>query len=62
DQGWTTGASSEPPSPANETGGHGLGLAIVETIASQFHGTLTASRNRWGGMDWVLHLPTSIAG
>lgn len=62
DQGWTTGASSEPPSPANETGGHGLGLAIVETIASQFHGTLTASRNRWGGMDWVLLLPASIAG
>lgn len=38
---------------------HGLGLTLVETITTQYGGTLTATYNEMGGMDWLLHLPLS---
>lgn len=37
--------------------GHGLGVAIVESIAEQFDGRLHAYENAAGGMDWELVLP-----
>lgn len=37
--------------------GHGLGLTIVESIATQFGGHLRAEVNTSGGMDWELTLP-----
>jgi two-component system sensor histidine kinase QseC len=36
---------------------HGLGLTIVETITTQYSGTLVATYNDAGGMDWLLRLP-----
>lgn len=46
----------EPSSTAAPVS-HGLGLTIVETITTQCGGTLVATYNDMGGMDWLLHLP-----
>jgi len=48
--------------PQNETeasapASHGLGLKIVETITTQYGGSLVAVDNDAGGMDWLLRLP-----
>ena len=36
---------------------HGLGLAIVDMVVSQYGGSLFSSYNQGGGMDWLLRLP-----
>ncbi|MCE0760856.1 sensor histidine kinase N-terminal domain-containing protein [Marinobacter sp. G11] len=36
---------------------HGLGLAIVEMVVSQYGGGLLSTQNASGGMDWQLRLP-----
>lgn len=36
---------------------HGLGLAIVDMVVSQYGGSLYSSYNQVGGMDWLLRLP-----
>ena len=38
----------------NKIRGHGLGLAIVETIASKFYGNIRSQLNAFGGQDWIL--------
>ncbi|SOB75894.1 Signal transduction histidine kinase [Marinobacter sp. LV10R510-11A] len=42
---------------ASALASHGLGLTIVETITTQYGGTLVATYNDAGGMDWLLRLP-----
>lgn len=43
------------PNPSNQAiQGHGLGLTIVETIASRFSGTLHREHNAPGGQNWIL--------
>ena len=46
-----------PVGEAGASASHGLGLTIVETITTQYDGTLVATYNDVGGMDWVLRLP-----
>lgn len=40
---------------------HGLGLAIVDKVVSQYGGSLTSRHNGAGGMDWQLRLPLADA-
>lgn len=42
----------------NREQGSGLGLHLVQHIAQQHHGFVTADRNPSGGMRFALHLPT----
>lgn len=46
---------------ADAPASHGLGLTIVETITTQYGGTLVATYNDMGGMDWLLRLPLIYA-
>lgn len=41
-----------------EVRGHGLGLAIVETIVSRFAGSVRSEHNAWSGQDWILEFDT----
>jgi signal transduction histidine kinase len=45
------------PDRARETGGAGLGLAIVAEIVTAHGGTVTVDRSPWGGARFVIDLP-----
>ena len=40
---------------------HGLGLAIVEMVVTQFGGALISEHNAANGMDWQLQLPLQVS-
>lgn len=44
-------------SRSRDTGGHGLGLAIVESIARLHHGYTSVDTGEYGGARFCLHLP-----
>ncbi|MEU5343322.1 MULTISPECIES: HAMP domain-containing sensor histidine kinase [unclassified Streptomyces] len=46
----------------SDRSGHGLGLAIVRSIASAHHGTATASANRRGGLTVRVEIPAPQVG
>lgn len=53
DQGVDGGTPSGRAAPES----HGLGLAIVEMVVTQYGGALVSTGNAAGGMDWELRLP-----
>jgi two-component system sensor histidine kinase BaeS len=47
------------PSRSRDTGGHGLGLAIVRSIVSRHHGEVTFARSALGGLAVEVRLPAA---
>lgn len=57
DAGMTTKFHGKPDARIATPESHGLGLNIVKTILAQYGGSLTSTRNKAGGMDWLLCVP-----
>jgi signal transduction histidine kinase len=51
----------EDPSRARDYGGSGIGLSVVEAIASAHGGSITASHRAGGGAQFELRIPQKPA-